>query len=30
MRKLVLSGRIVKRDGVIVYSDLSGVGYGSF
>jgi hypothetical protein len=26
MRRLVLSGRIIKRGGVIVYSDLSGMG----
>jgi len=25
MRKLVLSGRIIKRGGVIVYSDLVGL-----
>lgn len=25
MRKLVLSGRIIKRGGVIVYSDLAGL-----
>ena len=29
MRRLVLSGRIVKRGGVIVYSDLAGVGNGT-